>query len=301
MTALLFCKFGRRKGDRFRIETEAAIGRNEPNEIALAHPSISGQHARIFQEKGTWFIEDNGSKNGTFVDGIKVEGREKLGRMHVIRFAASLVYIFQNLEYFNIEEQESSSIEDEFSVPKTEEKMDATVENIGEKLASESIKSEKVNTNRDMKVVAPVFDVRNLEPESDREQTAENPQAVVVPENLKKQSESIAPPAGQVVLEFLNLPKPCKFVLKNGKHTIGRSKKASLVVDHGEISRIHAAIEVTDREITIRDEGSTNHTFVNETEIEKKVAVPLPANLGFGKVKAQLRRDPPRKSTTAPT
>lgn len=48
------------------------IGRGRDNELDLDHPSISRLHARISGSEGEWRLRDEGSKNGSFVDGIQV-------------------------------------------------------------------------------------------------------------------------------------------------------------------------------------------------------------------------------------
>ena len=51
------------------------IGRDPGCDIVLPDPFVSRKHAKIFysEEQGTWFIEDLGSKNGTYVNGEKIE------------------------------------------------------------------------------------------------------------------------------------------------------------------------------------------------------------------------------------
>jgi MoxR-like ATPase len=42
-------------------------------ELALADPRISSRHARLSWVQGRWLIEDRSSRNGTYVNGLKVE------------------------------------------------------------------------------------------------------------------------------------------------------------------------------------------------------------------------------------
>ncbi|MFN0055644.1 MAG: SpoIIE family protein phosphatase [Planctomycetales bacterium] len=53
------------------------VGRSEGADIRLDHSSVSRQHCRFWMENGDCFVEDCGSTNGTYVNGIKVE-REKV-------------------------------------------------------------------------------------------------------------------------------------------------------------------------------------------------------------------------------
>src|SRR5262245_51223204 len=54
------------------LEREVKAGRLAENEIHLKVPEASRHHCRFFEEKGSWFVEDMGSSNGTLVNGRKV-------------------------------------------------------------------------------------------------------------------------------------------------------------------------------------------------------------------------------------
>ncbi len=45
------------------------IGRSNDSDIALNNLLVSRQHARLYRERGIWFIEDTSGKNGLFVNG----------------------------------------------------------------------------------------------------------------------------------------------------------------------------------------------------------------------------------------
>ncbi len=53
------------------------LGRSEYADIRLDHSSVSRQHCRFWLDDGHCFVEDCGSTNGTYVNGLQVE-REKL-------------------------------------------------------------------------------------------------------------------------------------------------------------------------------------------------------------------------------
>jgi len=61
-------------GDVIQIHPgENTIGRRPTNKIAIADPYVSGSHAVITAEDGTFTLTDIGSTNGTFVNGEKLE------------------------------------------------------------------------------------------------------------------------------------------------------------------------------------------------------------------------------------
>jgi len=49
------------------------IGRHDQNDIMLAGPTVSTRHATVRKEGVGVVIEDEGSLNGTFVNGVRVE------------------------------------------------------------------------------------------------------------------------------------------------------------------------------------------------------------------------------------
>ncbi|HNT98015.1 MAG TPA: FHA domain-containing protein [Elusimicrobiales bacterium] len=48
------------------------LGRKGDNDIVLDHAAVSGHHCKLYSAGSTWFVEDTGSTNGTFVNGKKV-------------------------------------------------------------------------------------------------------------------------------------------------------------------------------------------------------------------------------------
>jgi len=53
---------------RLVLKDQARVGRSPVNEVALPFAGVSTFHARVFREGERWFVEDLGSKNGTFVN-----------------------------------------------------------------------------------------------------------------------------------------------------------------------------------------------------------------------------------------
>ena len=63
---------GPKRGRIFELKKSGnEIGRQKET-LPLADEMISRQHARIFYQNGRWLIEDLGSANGTFIDGMEV-------------------------------------------------------------------------------------------------------------------------------------------------------------------------------------------------------------------------------------
>jgi predicted component of type VI protein secretion system len=70
-----------KKGDTFWYtlkKEKISIGRSEDNDITLPDAFSSGHHALIYPSNGGFAVRDNGSKNGTFLNGKKVQGEAEL-------------------------------------------------------------------------------------------------------------------------------------------------------------------------------------------------------------------------------
>lgn len=55
-----------------RVDASMVIGRAPDAELRLDDTFVSSQHARIFGRNGSWYVEDLGSTNGTFVNEQKL-------------------------------------------------------------------------------------------------------------------------------------------------------------------------------------------------------------------------------------
>ena len=59
-----------REGNRIKITDSITIGRRSGADVRIPSPSVSGMHARIEPKGGFLIVEDLGSSNGTFVNGL---------------------------------------------------------------------------------------------------------------------------------------------------------------------------------------------------------------------------------------
>lgn len=62
------------------------IGRGPDNGLCLPHPSVSRSHAVLEAGEGTWRLRDLDSKNGSFVDGRRIEHGDALAGGCWLRF-----------------------------------------------------------------------------------------------------------------------------------------------------------------------------------------------------------------------
>ncbi len=54
-------------GTSYLLTSPATIGRNPASTIQILENFISNNHSRMWFSNGTWYIQDAGSRNGTFV------------------------------------------------------------------------------------------------------------------------------------------------------------------------------------------------------------------------------------------
>jgi pSer/pThr/pTyr-binding forkhead associated (FHA) protein len=66
---------GQLAGTRITLgEAPITIGRAEDSTLVITDDFASARHARLVPRDGTWFVEDLGSTNGTYLDRGKVSG-----------------------------------------------------------------------------------------------------------------------------------------------------------------------------------------------------------------------------------
>lgn len=66
-------------------KTPFTVGRKTENDLVIPDARVSREHARILEENGEYYVVDNASKHGTFVNGEKVD-RRRLARNDRIEF-----------------------------------------------------------------------------------------------------------------------------------------------------------------------------------------------------------------------
>lgn len=72
------------------------VGRDDDSQIQVSDESVSRNHASIIFEKREYVVHDNGSTNGTFVNGIRVS-RHVLRQHDILRFGSCL-FLFEEAD-----------------------------------------------------------------------------------------------------------------------------------------------------------------------------------------------------------
>jgi pSer/pThr/pTyr-binding forkhead associated (FHA) protein len=74
-------------GTEHELHDELRIGRDPSNNLRLDSPKVSREHSVIRFERGRWFIDDCGSFNGTFLNGVRVQPGSPLPLRHADRIS----------------------------------------------------------------------------------------------------------------------------------------------------------------------------------------------------------------------
>lgn len=80
-------------GDRFEMSTSFTIGRGSDCDLTLLDRKVSKRHAYVSGKRRSFSIEDLQSHNGTFVNGIRVNGTQQLADGDVIRIGQT-IFVF---------------------------------------------------------------------------------------------------------------------------------------------------------------------------------------------------------------
>jgi len=76
---VLVCTEGALAGTTVPIpDGGVGIGRSEDNTITITDEGVSRFHARLLFDNGSLWLQDAGSRNGVFVNGVRITGHKAL-------------------------------------------------------------------------------------------------------------------------------------------------------------------------------------------------------------------------------
>ena len=67
------------------VRDEYSIGRGEENTVRLTERNISRRHATLRQESPSWVITDTSSRNGSYVNGVRLVGEHTVNEGDIVQ------------------------------------------------------------------------------------------------------------------------------------------------------------------------------------------------------------------------
>jgi len=201
----LIIRQGPSPGEEFELNPDQVIiGRESGVGFLIAAPGVSRNHARLLKRSEGYWIEDLGSSNGTFVNGIRLQDRIQLN--HGDQISLGQTILLQYEVHAPVSTQAPDKIEDPYKT--------RNVASIDEPIDTPSEVPVVVEKSPENAAVAQTLMVQDL----DIERQSTPPRLVVTV-------------AGEETLSY-NLSKP--------QISLGRSNNNDIVVNARLVSRSHA-------------------------------------------------------------
>lgn len=89
------------KSTKIKNGEDIRIGRGKECDICLNHITVSMHHARICMEEGKFYLYDNKSTNGIYVNGEKISGKVRLHEKDVITITNSKLIFTSKVIYYH--------------------------------------------------------------------------------------------------------------------------------------------------------------------------------------------------------
>lgn len=86
-------KNGHFAGLAIEVSEGVTVGRGQDSGLFIPDPQVSRLHARIFKDGGRYWVADQGSHNGTFVNDIRTEGNRVLRHGDLVQMGNSLILV----------------------------------------------------------------------------------------------------------------------------------------------------------------------------------------------------------------
>lgn len=80
-------------GEGLSARPEVVLGRGLECDVVIKDTKASRRHCRLIREDGGYVLEDLESRNGTFVEGQRIEGRIKLSASQSFKIGDTIVYL----------------------------------------------------------------------------------------------------------------------------------------------------------------------------------------------------------------
>jgi two-component system cell cycle response regulator len=82
------------------------VGRAVGCDLRIDDSSLSRQHCRIRKTNGVYFVEDLGSRNGTMVNGMRIQAPQRLEDGALVQLAAGTIVMFSQQEDLEVQAEQ---------------------------------------------------------------------------------------------------------------------------------------------------------------------------------------------------
>ena len=325
MRARLLCKTGELTGSMYELSSEATIGTSPDNDIVLYPKVISGKHARIYYDETEkcYFLMDLKSSNGTQVDGITVQEKERLGKLHVITLARKFDFLFHDLSDATAERPKDDIESPADQAVQTSQQTKLADDFVGIPAGLE-VSEDKAMADQDVDQTTFDADVAPLPPMPAEPEVAGSPPDQGLSRTATDQDPTDKPTvldgaeadgaeaaarqdADPTMLDRDASPLPDitdtssrlllrvesknqTFELKEGENMVGRTIECDIFIDDPSVSRRHAILTCRSNSTRIQDLGSKNQTFLDSNVVTSEIEVTPGAIIRFGEVDAVLTK-----------
>ena len=267
------------------------VGRQEGMSIVVDHHSVSRRHAEISYANGHYVLRDLKSKNGTFINGKKVEpgSISFLNSDDLVRFG-QIAFAFR-LRHTDV----SSSL----LVRQQVEKQPGETLSLSITATNNSpIKHEDQNGDKTIVVTHTPGTLSQGEESSLQRLLIANPADLLSSGTESSLSPTVVAAMQETPALVTNLQgKLGAFLLKPGKRfLLGREKNCDIVLADISISRTHAEVFPGPEGLYIRDMQSSNGVQVNHTKIDSPYHLTSGDSIILGNITLYFVDHRPRKA-----
>ncbi|MDP7035526.1 MAG: FHA domain-containing protein [Planctomycetota bacterium] len=244
------------------IREELSIGRSKRSTIVIDDNASSRHHCKIIRRDGEYVLADLGSRNGTLLQGVRVEGEKSIEHGHKITIGTTDI-VFYSREEDHVPE----GFEDAVTMRPGQEdvlsKQEDEAPSTPEELDQEGPQVLKLEESSDDIPGVPVLELEPEEPSESEEQGSDPEPSIEAPSIMLTERFLVVKKVeeGEDAIEIPLDPEQ--------ETTIGRKSSNLIQLKDQQSSGMHARIVHHGGHYWLEDVGSTNGTLVNGDKVNR--------------------------------
>ncbi len=289
----------------FAIENEVSIGRQQGCDIELLQGHVSRLHAIVSIEGLSLKVKDQGSANGTYLNGEKIT-EAILNNGDLLSFDMHEFLVLIEEPEKNIHEQ-ATQIRSE-TLQKSEDILDLGADQAPEQEQDATlVQTEAPQVDSDATLIQEANSAENAPaPKEQAAPKAQEPQERTAIWSASEQTEggtvlldteSLAAQKSAIPIQHLfgynSDIKGKKFSLNKDKLVLGKSSLADIIIKDSSVSSRHAEISFERGQWSLSDLNSTNGSYINNTRLKHKTLLNPGDLLQFGVVQLVFGQELP--------